>query len=473
MLFNQLYFFIFLGVVLCLHALLNDRQRNALLLISSYFFYGWWNWHFTFLLFYSTIIDYFCGLYLGKTSSESSRKKILILSLMSNLGVLGFFKYFNFFILSFADLANFLGLNPSLSTLNIILPVGISFYTFQTMSYTIDIYRRRLDPCHNFIDYALFVSFFPQLVAGPIERAVNLLPQVVKPRTIDKKAIRTGFFLVVLGYFKKVIVSDNIAPIVDSIFTGYASLGSMQLVIGLVLFSIQIYFDFSGYSDIARGIARLFGFEIMVNFRQPYFAKNVREFWHRWHISLSTWLRDYLYIPLGGNRKGAARTYANLMITMVLGGLWHGASWNFVLWGTLHGLYLSVYRFLSTRIDNVRIEISLLEFLGNGIAIIFTYSIVLISWLPFRANNLGTTISYLKGILFWQGGVDVNQIMILLLALGTIMCVDLPYELELVEKIEKFPSWMLYGACSAIMIIVSFSMLLNINSERPFIYFQF
>jgi len=347
-LFNSLIFpFFYLGVYgLYLAFSRSRRAQNGLLLAASYVFYGYWDWRFLSLLALSTLVDFSIGRALAREEDGRRRKRLLLVSLCTNLGALGFFKYFNFFADGFARVMDLVGLPFSPFTLDVVLPVGISFYTFQTLSYTIDVYRRRLEPTRDLLDFALFVSFFPQLVAGPIERARNLLPQMAKPRRLLPEQVQAGIWLILFGYFQKVVVADNCATIADAVFGGYAGYEGFDLFLGVVAFTLQIYADFSGYSNIARGLAKLMGFELMVNFRLPYTALNPSDFWARWHISLSTWLRDYLYIPLGGNRSGARRTAFNLMATMVLGGLWHGAAWNFVLWGAFHGLVLIAYRVL-------------------------------------------------------------------------------------------------------------------------------
>jgi alginate O-acetyltransferase complex protein AlgI len=294
----------------------------------------------------STVVDFFIEKALFKAKEEKNRKWFLVTSILVNLGILGVFKYFGFFIDSFESLGSVMGVQFDYLHLNIILPVGISFYTFQTMSYSIDIYRRKLEPTNNFIDFAVFVSFFPQLVAGPIERAANLLPQISKIPKPTKEQIQQGIVRIVSGLFTKVMIGDTTGRFVDQIFGNPEIYKSVELISALVLFSIQIYADFSGYSSIARGVAKLLGIELMKNFEQPYLSSNITEFWRRWHISLSSWLKDYLYISLGGNRKGMNMTYINLMLTMLLGGLWHGASWNFVIWGGLHGAYLVIHKLI-------------------------------------------------------------------------------------------------------------------------------
>jgi alginate O-acetyltransferase complex protein AlgI len=339
-LFNSFEFAIFFSCVYGIYLLSNHRWQNRWLLLASYIFYGTWNWKFLGLIWTSTVIDYYCGKKIHETPSRNRRKAILLLSIGTNLGILAFFKYYNFFANSFESLMHIIGWRVDALTLQIVLPVGISFYTFQTMSYTIDIYRNKIEPTDRFLDFALFVTFFPQLVAGPIERAKNLLPQVSSDRVVTWEKLKEGVWLICWGLFKKVFIADNLAKIVDPVFSASNPISGAEALIAVYAFAFQIYGDFSGYSDIARGISKLLGFELMLNFRMPYFSKNIREFWSRWHISLSTWLKDYLYITMGGNRFGTLRTYRNLFLTMAIGGLWHGAAWTFVFWGMFHGLVL-------------------------------------------------------------------------------------------------------------------------------------
>jgi alginate O-acetyltransferase complex protein AlgI len=402
MLFNSFVFFIFLGVILPIFYLLPSKvSKNVFLVLTSYFFYGYWDWRFCLLLILSTVIDFFIGKSIFKTSDDKVKKKLLVLSLISNLGILGFFKYFNFFIDSFEALSISIGWNLDFLHLNILLPVGISFYTFQTLSYTIDIYRGKLNPTSNFIDFALFVAFFPQLVAGPIERAKLLLPQLSKKLSPTKLQLQEGITLIVVGLFRKVMIGDTAGKFVDHIFGNLEQYKSIEILMALVLFSIQIYADFSGYSHIARGTSKLLGVELMKNFEQPYLSRNITEFWRRWHISLSSWLKDYLYIALGGNRNGMFSTYINLMITMLLGGLWHGASWNFVIWGGLHGCYLAIHKIVlgKKKINNNEITGVSFSVLIN---ILCTYILVLFSWLFFRSNSWDTTVIFFKKIMFWE-----------------------------------------------------------------------
>ncbi|MSU20740.1 MAG: MBOAT family protein [Pedosphaera sp.] len=345
MLFNSELFFKFFAAFLLLYYLARHhlQARNVLIVLASYLFYGWWDYRFLSLLIISSVMDFCVGLGLERNQNPARRKLLLGLSLTGNLALLGFFKYYDFFAQSLTVALEHLGLPFNLRTLDVILPVGISFYTFQTMSYAIDVYRREIKATANLVDFLAYVSFFPQLVAGPIERAQHLLPQFARTRIITMPMLAEGIWLCLWGMFKKVVIADNLAPLVEMVY-GNADAAGPMIALATVAFAFQIYGDFSGYSDIARGTAKILGFDIMVNFNVPFAAKNVREFWRRWHISLSTWLRDYLYISLGGNRSGPGRTYLNLFLTMLLGGLWHGAAWNFVLWGAWHGIGLVTHR---------------------------------------------------------------------------------------------------------------------------------
>ncbi|MBL3705546.1 MBOAT family protein [Sulfitobacter sp. BDSS02] len=388
MLFSQLDFWYFFAVVFLLYLVLPFRWQNRMLLVASYVFYGAWDWRFLGLIAFSTVVDYLVGLSLARTSDETRRRHLLTISMVTNLGLLGVFKYFNFFIGSFVALADGMGMSVSIPVLYIVLPVGISFYTFQTMSYTIDVYRRELEPAKNFFDFALFVAFFPQLVAGPIERASNLLPEIMRPRTVTWEGISRGAVLCLIGLIKKVVVADAISPTVDTVY-GMENPSGAAVAVGTWLFALQIYCDFSGYTDIARGVAKMMGFGLMRNFAQPYFATNPQEFWRRWHISLSTWLRDYLYISLGGNRQGKRRTQVNLMATMVLGGLWHGAAWNFVLWGGYQGALLVLHRqFFGRRRGSGEGERRRLLHWGGRLLLILAYfQVTCYGWLLFRAQS--------------------------------------------------------------------------------------
>ena len=345
MIFNSFQFAIFFVLVLGAYWQLRWKGQNRLLLVMSYVFYGWWDWRFLGLLALSTGVDFLVARRLGRTDDGPHRKRLLWASMAVNLGILGFFKYFGFFADSLEASLSSVGVGWLAPSLGIVLPVGISFYTFQSMSYTIDVYRRELDPVEDFFDFALYVSYFPQLVAGPIERATRLVPQILSPRVRPRgEQISSGLALIAVGLVKKVAIADIAASVANDVFSRSGEASAIELIIGVYCFAIQIYGDFSGYSDMARGTSRLLGIELVENFKQPYFSPSITQFWRRWHISLSNWLRDYLYIPLGGNRKGPRRTYINLALTMLLGGLWHGAAWTFVVWGALQGLYLMVER---------------------------------------------------------------------------------------------------------------------------------
>ena len=342
MLFNSFTFVIFLPTVFLLYWFVfnkNLKLQNFFLLIVSYIFYGWWDWRFLSLIFISSMVDYIVGLSIYKTDDSSKRKRLLLISMFVNLGFLGFFKYYNFFADSLIDLFSNFSISLHPRTLNIILPVGISFYTFQTMSYTLDIYRKKMEPTNDIIAFFAFVSFFPQLVAGPIERAKNLLPQFMKKRKFDYETATDGLRQILWGLLKKIIIADSCAHVVDYIFANYQFYNGSVLLMGVIFFAFQIYGDFSGYSDIAIGSAKLFGFDLMRNFAYPYFSRNIAEFWRRWHISLSTWFRDYVYIPLGGSYVNKWKRIRNIIITFTVSGFWHGANWTFIFWGFLNGIY--------------------------------------------------------------------------------------------------------------------------------------
>ena len=405
MLFNSLDFLIFLPTVFLLYWFVfqrNLRVQNLLLLISSYVFYGWWDYRFLSLIFFSTIVDYFVGLKIHGSDDKKKKKSYLWISILFNLGLLGFFKYFNFFIDSWIDLLGAFGYeHQSTWTLNVILPVGISFYTFQTMSYSFDIYHGKLKPTKDFISFASFVSFFPQLVAGPIERASNLLPQILNNRVFKYEQGVQGLRLILYGMFKKVVIADSLAPLVDKIFENYATLNGGVLLLGLIYFSFQIYCDFSGYSDIAIGTSKLFGFELMSNFKFPYFSRDIGEFWRRWHISLSTWFRDYLYIPFGGSKGGKWLSIRNIFIIFIVSGFWHGANWTFIVWGLIHAmLYIPLFlqgknrQYTSSIVAEDKWFPSLKELYQMGSTFFFT----MIAWVFFRSESLVDAFKYLYRI---------------------------------------------------------------------------
>jgi D-alanyl-lipoteichoic acid acyltransferase DltB (MBOAT superfamily) len=412
------------------------------------------------------------------------KKALLITSLAVNLGILGFFKYFNFFAQSFERVVAPLGLHPDFVTLNILLPVGISFYTFQTMAYVIDVYRGNEKPCKNFCDFALYVSFFPQLVAGPIERSTNLIPQFQKQRSITRAMIYSACQLILMGYFKKVFIADGVAPIVNECFATPDKFGGVTLLLGTYLFAIQIYGDFAGYTDIARGVSRLFGIELMLNFRQPYLSTNITEFWRRWHISLSCWLRDYLYISLGGNRKGKARTYINNLITMLLGGLWHGAALHFIVWGGLHGIYLAVHKWLLggrkpeewTPWENPRSTIVGTPFLWDMfkwfVNVFITFNLVCIALIFFRADGCYAAIHYISNILH-TGRAGIADVWLYFCFYGTcvlildLLCSIQKSEVPFTEKWNPIVRGFGYACILFLLVFI------GENDVQPFIYFQF
>lgn len=403
MLFNSIEFAIFLPIVFLLYWFVNQRNlkfQNALLVVISYVFYGWWDWRFLSLIAFSSAVDYLVGLGLLKYQKVRTRKLLLLTSIFVNLGFLGFFKYFNFFAENFAQAFTLLGQHIEPTRLNIILPVGISFYTFQTLSYSIDVYKKKLAPTKDVISFFAFVSFFPQLVAGPIERATNLLPQFYKKRQFDYAKAVDGMRQILWGLFKKVVIADNCAEYANHIFNNSADYSGSTLLLGALFFTFQIYGDFSGYSDIAIGTARLFGFNLLQNFNFPYFSRDIAEFWRRWHISLSTWFRDYLYIPLGGSRGSLGSKIRNVFIIFLLSGFWHGANWTFLAWGTLNALYflplllLNKNRINTNTVAQGKIFPSLKEFSQMGI----TFTLTVFAWIFFRAENMPHAFAYIKSL---------------------------------------------------------------------------
>jgi alginate O-acetyltransferase complex protein AlgI len=404
MLFNSIDFAIFLPIVFILYwffAYKKLKLQNFIIVVASYLFYGWWDWRFLSLILFSTIVDYTIGLKLSNEENHLKRKALLWISILVNLGFLGFFKYYNFFIDNFITVFSFFGTDLEVNSLNIILPVGISFYTFQTLSYTIDVYRRKLEPTKDFIIFSAFVSFFPQLVAGPIERATHLLPQFYKKRTFDYSKAVDGMRHILWGLFKKIVIADNCAEYANQIFNNSENLNGSTLVLGALFFTFQIYGDFSGYADIAIGTSRLFGFDLSKNFSFPYFSRNVAEFWRRWHISLSTWFRDYLYIPLGGSRGGTWMKIRNTFAIFIVSGFWHGANWTFIVWGALNAIYFLPLLLTNKNRNNIetvaqgRIFPTIKEFLS----MLLTFGLTIFAWIFFRANNIEHAISYISEIL--------------------------------------------------------------------------
>jgi D-alanyl-lipoteichoic acid acyltransferase DltB (MBOAT superfamily) len=470
MLFNSYIFWAFFAFVIIIYWRLGHRGQNFLLLIASYVFYGYWDWRFLSLIAFSTIVDFIVAQNLVKETVQSRRKRWILISLFSNLGLLGFFKYFGFFSKEFAVMLESLGFYVSMPTLNIILPVGISFYTFQTLAYTIDVYRGKTKPTNNLLDFSVYVSFFPQLVAGPIERSKDLLPQIVNKRTFTRGNFSEGLYHVLIGMFKKVVIADNMAPIVNQVFaTPVSDLNGTEILIGVYAFAFQIYGDFSGYSSIAQGIAKWLGIDLSWNFRMPYFSRTPSEFWRRWHITLSSWLRDYLYIPLGGNRHGVFNTFRNLVLTMFLGGLWHGANWTFAVWGLAHGLILVVYHAL----EGVTKKVMIPGIIGKLIAAVIFFHLVCITWLLFRAENLTQAVA-----MFVQLFHSFSMTEFSLYALGMLGFFALP--IVILELIIERSGDMLYvlrthWLVQAIIYSYFIFMLIIFPPLTPqvFIYFQF
>lgn len=470
MAFNSVEYALLLIAVVAAYRRLGRRGQNVILLLASYVFYGFWDWRFLALLWISTITDFLVGRALGSTDQAGTRKRLLLVSMVVNLGILGFFKYFGFFAESFAEMANAVGWSVDAPTLSIVLPVGISFYTFQTMSYTIDIYREELKPTSDWLSFAVFVAFFPQLVAGPIERARRLLPQFENERPpVGRDQIGSGLMLILIGLFKKVVIADALAPVVQSAFDNADTYGWIQLLVGIYAFALQIYGDFSGYSSIARGSARLLGIELMVNFNQPYLSRNITAFWRTWHISLSTWLRDYLYIPLGGNRGTSAATQRNLMITMLLGGLWHGASWTFVIWGGLHGLYLAGHRLIRDRSPHRATDVPGWRDLP---AILVTFHLVTLSWIFFRADTFNQAADYAGGILTGRPGtLPLVNMVLLAMLLAAAVFLDLSQRVG--RRHDAFVSWPPIARGAVVAAMGAGILLFSGQATVPFLYFQF
>lgn len=404
MLFNSIDFAIFLPIVFILYWFVtnnNLKLQNFLIVAASYLFYGWWDWRFLFLILFSTIVDYSVGMALKTESNQTKRKVLLWISILVNLGFLGFFKYYNFFLENFVTAFSFFGnpINPQ--GLNIILPVGISFYTFQTLSYTIDVYKRKLTATKDFVAFSAFVSFFPQLVAGPIERATHLLPQFYKRRKFNYALAVDGMRQILWGLFKKIVIADNCAEFANQIFNNSADMNGSTLVLGAIFFTFQIYGDFSGYSDIAIGTSRLFGFDLMQNFNFPYFSRDIAEFWRRWHISLSTWFRDYLYIPLGGSRGGTWMKVRNTFLIFIISGFWHGANWTFIVWGALNAIYFLPLLLTNNNRNNLETVAKgkLFPSLKELSFMLLTFGLTVFAWIFFRADNIGHAISYISEIL--------------------------------------------------------------------------
>ena len=445
------------------------------MLFASYYFYMCWNASYVLLIVASTAIDYFCGLKMGRQSEQHKRRKYLILSLFTNLGLLFTFKYFNFFSATFSHFLQSLGLSVSTPFLNVLLPVGISFYTFQTLSYTIDVYRGKLEPEPHFGIFALYVSFFPQLVAGPIERASHLLPQFKEKKVFDEESVVSGLRLILWGLFKKIVVADRLAVYVDSVYGNVEFHSGLTLIVATYFFAFQIYCDFSGYSDIAIGAARVMGFDLMKNFNRPYFAISIPDFWRRWHISLSTWFKDYLYIPLGGNRVSVPRMYLNLAIVFLISGLWHGANWTFLVWGALHGIYIVTSRLTLSFRDGLVEKLHLSKNLITPFRIFISFHLVLFAWIFFRADSIthaNLIVSKIATLNWGQLFIPaMDQFVysifsIVLLLIGDILLEKYNFSFQF----KKRPAIIRWSVYASIIIII---LLFGVFNGSQFIYFQF
>lgn len=482
MLFNSIEFAIFLPLIFVLYWFVlgkNIKYQNILLIAASYFFYGWWDWRFLSLILFSSIIDYSTGRKMAHESNQRKRKVLLWISIIVNLGFLGFFKYYNFFAESFAEAFTLFGTEFEAVRLGIVLPVGISFYTFQTLSYSIDVYRGKLKPSEDIIAFFAFVSFFPQLVAGPIERATNLLPQFFRRRHFDYAIASDGMRQILWGLFKKIVIADNCAVYVDNIFSDYGNQSGSTLLLGGVYFAFQIYGDFSGYSDIAIGTSRLFGFNLMQNFAFPYFSRDMAEFWRRWHISLSTWFRDYLYIPLGGSRGGTGMRIRNTFAIFLISGFWHGANWTFLIWGFLNACYFLPLMLTNSNRKNLDVVAQGRWFpaIREILQITVTFLLTVLAWIFFRAADVTEAFSYLSGVFSATilskptiAGSLLLHVMILLLLSIEWWKREAQFGLGDLARHNVILRWLLYIAIS--FIITYHFLILNIEGKQ-FIYFQF
>lgn len=477
--FNSLTFLVFFGIVLLLYFRLGHRGQNWMLIVASYVFYGWWDYRFLSLLLFTTFFDYFCALWIEGQPNPAKRRLLLAASMTVNLTVLGVFKYFNFFAESLQHSLGLLGITLSFPMLHVVLPVGISFYTFLSMSYTIDVYRRELRATHNPTDFMLYVAFFPHLVAGPIVRASVLLPQCQQPRKIIPEQVANGLWLILMGYVKKVVVADRLAQVVNWGFSrGGPPFADANSWLVIYAFAFQIYSDFSGYTDIARGLSKLMGFELVVNFRAPYLVTNPADFWHNWHISLSTWLRDYLYIPLGGNRKGRLRTYGNLMITMLLGGLWHGAGAAYALWGLYHGLLLACQRawrdFVGPRLQPAPRNPARSAWLTNALLALMFFHLVCLGWLLFRAGSLPAGVDQTKFVLHYLATLIVvpHSIHPMARAILILAAVSLFFQWKF-DAMNRFSQWRVAWQVTGVVAALGAIAALGVFDGAQFIYFQF
>lgn len=478
MLFNSINFAIFLSIVFILYWFATNKNlklQNALLLVASYFFYACWDWRFMFLLIFSTLLDYFTGIKMQDAKNQKGKRFWFWLSVIVNLGFLGIFKYYNFFAQSFADAISNFGLQINPWTLNVILPVGISFYTFHGLSYVIDIYKSRIKAERNFVEYAVFVSFFPLLVAGPIERATHLLPQIKKERTFDYSKAIDGLRQILWGLFKKIAIADNCAEFANQIFNNSADYSGSTLVLGAVFFTFQIYGDFSGYSDIALGTARLFGIDLLRNFAFPYFSRDIAEFWRRWHISLSSWFKDYLYIPLGGSKGGNWMRIRNTFIIFIVSGFWHGANWTFIVWGALNALFIMPSVIMKTNRNNLEIvaQGKLLPTVKELFQMAATFSLTVFSWIFFRAENIHHALQYVSGIfsksLFSLPEIRPSNLITLIFIFMLIEWLGREQKYAIEKVGLKWQRPFRYAFYYAIIIVIFWFG----GKEQQFIYFQF
>lgn len=477
MLFNSIAFLVFLPCVFIVYWFVFKKHlkaQNLFLLATSYLFYGWWDYRFLALIAASTLVDYCIGLAMANENVRKKRKLLLIFSLVFNLGLLGFFKYFNFFIDSWVETWEAFGIAMHISSLNIILPVGISFYTFQTLSYTIDVYRKKIEPTKGFVDFATFVAFFPQLVAGPIERASNLLPQFKIPRVFDYNLAKSGVHLILWGLFQKMVIADSCATYVNIIFNNYENLNSLTLMTGAIYFAFQIYGDFAGYSNIAIGVARLFGFRLMRNFNYPYFSRDIAEFWRRWHISLSTWFRDYLYIPLGGSKGSKEKQIRNVFIIFVVSGFWHGANWTFVFWGALNALYFLPLLLAKNNRKHMDIiaENSWLPNWKEFLKILITFSLTCVAWIFFRSDSISDSFSYLN-ILFTNLDFGLQYLSMERYNVELFLLLLLFIITEWIFRKQEEPITGKYSKLKAVITIFCILTLGVYSEHQQFIYFQF
>lgn len=476
MFFDTPIYFLFLTLVVVAYWRLPWRKQNGMLLIASYFFYGWWDYRFLALIAISTVVDFYCAHAINRSEHVVKRRVLLAISVCLNLGFLGFFKYFNFFVNSFQVLLHTVGIqHVPTAVLYVLLPPGISFYTFQALAYIVDVYHRKLKPADSIVDYALFISLFPHLIAGPIQRPGHLLPQVQSPRRYDPQKFFDGMLLILTGLFRKCVIADNCALIANAAFDGRLGAPSMATtLIGVYAFAWQIYGDFSGYSDIARGSAQLLGFHFMVNFRQPYLATSLQDFWRRWHISLSSWLRDYLYIPLGGSREGERKSYRNLLMTMLIGGLWHGASWRYVVWGGIHGMGLALERMLGFKRTAAHAEEAEVAPRPHRVWFkrVVIFHVVCLAWIFFRATSFRAAMTFMGGLGHWEWKPEhATAATFLMLFSAPLFLMDLVNERRGEEYLFEHASVRrrcLTAAAATVVLLVFTG-----NLASAFIYFQF